>query len=64
MSMREVGACRNDPCGQTDLLWEDGYCSDTCREQATGCEVPGCPCAGGCGMVAQANQPPTGGGST
>ena len=39
MSMREVGRCCNDPCRQLDLLWEDGYCSDGCREQATGCEV-------------------------
>ena len=64
MSMREVGRCRNDPCGQLDLLWEDGYCSDTCREQATGCEVPGCTCAGDCSIVASAGQPPTGDGST
>jgi hypothetical protein len=64
MSMREVGPCRNDPCGQTDLLWEDGYCSDTCREEATGCEAPGRTCAGGCGTVAPAGQPPTRGGST
>ena len=64
MSMREVGTCRNDPCRQTDLLWEDGYCTETCREQATGCEVPGCTCAGDCGAVATADQPPTRGGST
>jgi hypothetical protein len=57
--MREIGTCRNDPCGQTDLLGEDGYCSDTCREQATGCEVPGCTCAGDCAMVAPIDQRPT-----
>jgi hypothetical protein len=64
MSMREVGTCGNDPCGQTDLLWEDGFCSDTCREQATGCEVPGCTCAGGCSTLAPGDQLPTGDGST
>jgi hypothetical protein len=59
MSMREVGTCRNDPCGQTDLLWEDGYCSEICREEATGCEVPFCTCAGDCSVVAPPDQPPT-----
>ena len=44
--MREIGTCHNDPCGQTDLLWEDGYCSASCREEATGCDVPFC-CGGG-----------------
>jgi len=64
MSMREVGRCGSDPCRQLDLLWEDGYCTDTCREEATGCEVPGCTCAGGCGAVGPADQPPAQGGST
>ena len=64
MSMREVGRCGNDPCRQLDLLWEDGYCTDTCREEATGCEVPDCTCAGGCGAVGPADQPPAQGGST
>jgi hypothetical protein len=64
MSMREVGTCGNDPCRQLDLLWEDGYCSDSCREQATGCEAPGCTCAGGCGVIAPPGQPATGDGST
>jgi hypothetical protein len=54
MTMREVGTCRFEGCRQTDLLWEDGYCSAGCREQATGCEVPFCGCAGGCGLVDQA----------
>jgi hypothetical protein len=49
MSTRAVGTCRNDPCGQTDLLWEDGFCSDDCREATTGCPVPCCGCAGRCG---------------
>ena len=47
MSMREIGTCRYRDCGQTDLLWEDGYCCDDCREQATGCDVPFCGCGGG-----------------
>jgi hypothetical protein len=49
MTMREVGTCRNDP-------WEDGYCSDDCREQATRCTVPFCGCAGRCGT---GERPPT-----
>jgi hypothetical protein len=48
VSAREVGRCRSDPCGQADLLWEDGFCSEGCREQATGCDVPFCGCNGGC----------------
>jgi hypothetical protein len=32
--MAELGRCRNDPCGQVDLLPYDGYCSESCREQA------------------------------
>jgi hypothetical protein len=32
--MAEIGTCRNDPCGQVDLLPHDGYCSDSCREEA------------------------------
>ena len=64
VSMREVGRCRNEPCRQLDLLWEDGYCSAGCREQATGCEVPGCTCAGGCRtQTTPGDQPPTPGGS-
>ena len=51
MSMRPVGTCRNDPCGQTDLLWEDGFCAEDCREQATGCPVPCCGCGGTCGCA-------------
>jgi hypothetical protein len=31
--MAEIGTCRNDPCGQTDLLPYDGYCSESCRDQ-------------------------------
>ena len=62
MSMREVGTCRNEPCRQLDLLWEDGYCSDTCREEATGCEVPGCTCGGGCARAVRGAGPPPGDG--
>jgi hypothetical protein len=40
MTMRALGTCRNQVCQQTDLLWADGYCSEDCREQATGCPVP------------------------
>jgi len=46
--MRAIGTCHNDACGQTDLLWEDGYCSEDCRVQATGCSVPWCGCDGRC----------------
>jgi hypothetical protein len=41
-----LGQCKNDVCRQNDLLLEDGYCSDDCREAATGCTVPGCGCRG------------------
>jgi hypothetical protein len=58
MSIREVGTCRNQPCGQIDLLWEDGYCSEDCRAQGTGCPVPGCRCAGGCGTATPGERPP------
>ena len=51
MTMRAVGICGNGDCGQMDLLWEDGYCSATCRAEVTGCEVPGCPCTGGCAVL-------------
>jgi hypothetical protein len=42
----EVGICRNDACGQYGGREEDGYCSESCREEATGCGVPGCTCGG------------------
>jgi len=32
--LAEIGRCRNDPCGQVDLLPYDGYCSESCREHA------------------------------
>jgi hypothetical protein len=51
MTMRALGTCRNQACGQTDLLWEDGFCSDDCREATTGCPVPWCGCSGGCGCA-------------
>jgi hypothetical protein len=51
MTMRAVGICRNEVCGQTDLLWEDGFCCEDCREQATGCPVPLCGCGGACGCT-------------
>jgi hypothetical protein len=44
----EVGTCRNDPCGQYGARGEDGYCSEDCRQQATGCSVPFCGCGGQC----------------
>ena len=59
MSMREVGTCRYVDCQQTDLLWEDGYCTEECRAEVTGCEVPFCTCAGGCRPVTPTGQPPT-----
>jgi hypothetical protein len=60
VSTRAVGTCRNDPCGQMDQLWEDGFCSGDCREQATGCDVPLCGCAGGCGAAGPGARLPTG----
>ena len=60
MSMREVGTCRNQDCGQTDLLWEDGFCTEECRAEVTGCEVPGCTCAGDCAQAVQGASPPPG----
>jgi hypothetical protein len=44
----EVGTCRNDPCGQYGGRGEDGYCSEDCRREATGCSVPFCGCGGAC----------------
>jgi hypothetical protein len=41
-----IGTCKNQTCMQTDILLEDGYCSDDCRLEATGCSVPGCRCLG------------------
>ena len=41
-----IGTCKNPTCMQTDLLLENGYCSDDCRLEATGCSVPGCQCLG------------------
>ena len=41
-----IGTCKNPTCQQTDLLPEDGYCTDGCRMEATGCSVPGCLCLG------------------
>jgi hypothetical protein len=42
----ELGTCRNGPCGQWGPLLEDGFCSDDCRREATGCSVPECRCRG------------------
>jgi hypothetical protein len=64
MTMRAVGTCRYEGCQQTDLVWEDGYCAEDCREEATGCPVPFCRCAGGCGLAALSDRPVTGEGST
>jgi hypothetical protein len=44
----EVGTCRNGACGQYGARGEDGYCSDDCRREATGCGVPWCGCGGAC----------------
>jgi hypothetical protein len=63
MSMREIGSCRFVDCQQTDLLWEDGYCGEDCREEATGCPVPFCTCAGA-GTLASDDRSPTGDRST
>jgi hypothetical protein len=41
-----IGTCNNPTCMQTDLLLEDGYGTDDCRREATGCSVPGCDCLG------------------
>jgi hypothetical protein len=41
-----IGTCQNPSCRQTATLLEDGYCSDDCRLEATGCLVPGCECLG------------------
>jgi hypothetical protein len=60
--MREVGRCRNEACQRADLLWEDGFCSDDCREQATGCPVPFCGCAGACGCATTVQHADQGGG--
>jgi hypothetical protein len=64
MSMREVGTCGHDSCRQLSLLWEDGYCCDDCREEATGCPVPFCTCADGRGTLVPTDQPVTGDRST
>jgi hypothetical protein len=42
----ELGTCRNEPCREIGPQLEDGYCSDGCRMEATGCSVPGCRCLG------------------
>jgi hypothetical protein len=59
MTMRELGTCRNEVCRQTDLLWEDGFCCEDCREDTTGCVVPFCGCGCGWGTAAQRYQQPT-----
>ena len=41
-----IGQCKNPACMQLEALTEDGFCSDECRTQATGCSVPGCGCGG------------------
>ena len=51
MSVRPVGTCRNEACQQTDVLWEDGFCCDDCREDTTSCPVPFCGCGGACGCA-------------
>ena len=49
----EVGMCRNDPCGQVGPRHEDGFCSEDCRMETTGCSVPGCGCGGVCDGVSR-----------
>lgn len=48
-----VGQCKNPACGQVEALTEDGFCSDECRREATGCSVPGCGCGGVCDGVSR-----------
>jgi hypothetical protein len=48
-----IGQCKNQACGQTDALTDDGFCSDTCRMEATGCSVPECGCGGVCDGVSR-----------
>jgi hypothetical protein len=48
-----IGQCKNQACGQTDALTDDGFCSDTCRMEATGCSVPDCGCGGVCDGVSR-----------
>ena len=48
-----IGQCKNQACGQTDALTDDGFCSDTCRMEATGCSVPECGCRGVCDGVSR-----------
>jgi hypothetical protein len=62
MTMRALGTCRNEVCGQTDLLWADGFCCDDCREQTTGCPVPFCGCGGTYGCALGTWQPDGDGG--
>jgi hypothetical protein len=59
MTMGALGICRNEGCQQTDLLWEDGFCGEDCRQDATGCPVPWCGCGGTCGC-ALSTWPPDG----
>jgi hypothetical protein len=46
-----IGQCKNQPCRQTDALTKDGFCSDACRRETTGCSVPECGCGGACDGV-------------
>ena len=48
-----IGQCKHQACGQTDALTDDGFCSDTCRMEATGCSVPDCGCRGACDGVSR-----------
>ncbi len=41
-----IGHCKNPACMQLEALTEDGFCSEDCRMQVTGCSVPGCGCRG------------------
>ena len=50
------------PCRQTDLLWEDSCCSDTCREEATAVRCRR-RLRWGCSTLGPSDTPPTQGGS-
>jgi len=48
-----IGQCKHQACRQTGALTDDGFCSDTCRMEATGCSVPDCGCGGVCDGVSR-----------
>ncbi len=48
-----IGQCRNPVCMRVEALTEDGFCSEECRSETTGCSVPGCGCGGADDGVSQ-----------